>query len=128
MESPQRINFDRMGSIASVLCAVHCALSGFALGLISLVGLEFLASEKTEVFFILLTLGLGLISIYFGYTKHKKAWPSLLFLMGGVLVTAPHFLFGHGHEISIAGRMTSILGAACLVGFHFVNQKLVKAA
>jgi hypothetical protein len=128
MGNRPHVDFDRLGSIASLLCAVHCALTGFALGLVSTVGLSFLASEGAETIFIVVTLTLGALAIWSGYRKHRKPWPASLFLLGAFLIGFSHSMFGHGHETHPVSRVVSILGAASLIGFHYVNQRLAKLA
>lgn len=119
--------WDQLGSIASVLCAIHCAISGFAIGLISTVGLNFLASEGAEIAFVVVTLTIGSIAIFSGYRRHHQKWPAALFGFGAFLIGISHFGFAHSHENPIS-RVVSILGAGALITFHFFNQKLSKAA
>ena len=40
----ERINLDKLGACASAICAVHCLLTGIALGLLSVAGLGFMGS------------------------------------------------------------------------------------
>ena len=45
---PTRIDLDKAGATASLACAVHCALMPLVVTLLPLVGLGFLADERTE--------------------------------------------------------------------------------
>jgi len=54
-----RLNLDRIGAIASTICAVHCLLTGVAFGLLSVFGLGFIGSPEAEAGFIAFAVGVG---------------------------------------------------------------------
>jgi hypothetical protein len=115
------LNWDRFGTWASAMCAVHCLLTGFALGLMSIVGLDFIGSPLTEAAFVLAAATLGSLAVYHGAKKHHSIVPALIFVGGMAFVAGSHFLFGHGTP---GGAIMSIAGGLCLVSFHFVNFRL----
>jgi hypothetical protein len=127
MGSEPSIDYDRLGSIASTICAIHCAISGFALSLVSALGIGFIASEGAELLFILVTLVFGVFAIRSGFRKHGKYWPIGLFLGGALLIASSHLLFSHQHVLPMS-RIVSIAGAICLIAFHVVNHRLAKVA
>ena len=122
-----KLDVDKFGAIAGTLCAIHCLLSGVALGLLSTVGLGFIATGLSEVIFLTVTFSIGLFGIWFGYRRHRSWVPSLFFVAGLLMILGAHAPFGspkglddHTNPVSVA---LAVLGACCLVAFHFMNQR-----
>lgn len=129
MRGMSRVNVDRLGAIAGTACAIHCALSGVALGLLSTVGMGFLASETSEVVFLTVTLSLGSFAVVQGFRKHRSLWPTVLFVIGLFFIVLGHQVGGghdhHGHSHSNPfSWMLSVAGASSLVVFHVLNKRL----
>lgn len=114
---------EKIGACASAICAVHCALTGAALGLLSVAGLSFLREPWVEALFLLSTVVLGVWAIRHGLSRHGSWVPSMFFVAGLGLVVAKHFLLGD-HEESAAGIWTSLAGAGLLVTFFVLNARL----
>lgn len=115
-----RIDVDRWGAWVGTLCAIHCALSGFALGLLSWFGLSFIGSESTEIAFVASAVLLGGFAVFVGYRRHRSLLPTACFLTGLTSIGLSHFGFGHG---SVGGAVCSIMGGLFLVTFHVLNQR-----
>ncbi len=132
MQMRTSLNWDKVGGAASFLCAVHCVLTGVALGALSAFGLEFLASKGTEIAFLSVALIAGAFAIASGIRHHHDRRIALLFLAGLALIVARHFLFphqhghgndhGHAHAAPLAATLMSVAGGLLLVGFHVVNS------
>jgi len=121
------MNLDKVGAYASAVCAVHCLITGLALGLLSVVGLGFLGSVVTEAIFFLVTVGVGTVALVHGRRKHHSIVPALIFVAGLGCLLMSHFVFGHGHAgepKSVGGTMLNVLGGTTLVLFHLLNQRL----
>ncbi|HRK20298.1 MAG TPA: MerC domain-containing protein [Fimbriimonadaceae bacterium] len=114
---------DKIGACASAICAVHCALTGAALGLLSVAGLSFLREPWVEALFLLSTVVLGAWAMRHGLRRHGSWIPAAFFIAGLGLVVAKHFLLGD-HEESAVGIWTSLLGAGLLVTFFVLNARL----
>jgi ATP/ADP translocase len=130
-----RINYDKLGAIASAVCAVHCLLTGVALGLLSVAGLGFVGSLWTDVVFLVLVLSVGGTAIAHGIRKHHSAVPAMIFVAGLLMFLIGHFAFGHSHAVAsvepwgptrVAQVTLSVAGGLCIVLFHFVNFRLQK--
>jgi len=128
MKVATRWNVDRVGAYASAICAVHCIVSGLALGLLSVVGLDFIGSPVTEALFYLTAVGVGSWALMHGLRRHRSLWPGAIFLAGMACLFVSHFVFGHGRagQPSVGGTILSVAGGLSLVSFHIVNQRLTK--
>lgn len=118
-----RINWDKLGACASAVCAVHCMLTGFALGLLSVAGWGFLDSPLTDGLFITAAMILGTVAAIHGIRKHHSIAPSIVFILSLCCVVAGHFVVRHH---TLASTIFNILGGTGLVGFHWLNLRLRK--
>ena len=136
MANPARgINYDKVGAVASAVCAVHCLLTGVALGLLSVAGIGFVGSLWTDVVFLVLVLSVGATAVVHGMRKHHSVAPALIFLAGLLMFLIGHFALGHSHAaaadeawgpIRIAQVTLSVAGGLCIVLFHVVNLRMQK--
>ena len=127
MKARPAINLDKLGAYASAVCAVHCLITGVALGLLSVVGLGFLGSPSAELGFFLTTVTIGTIAMIHGRRKHHSVIPALVFVCGLGCLLVSHFGFGHGHDVSdrsVGGTFLNVVGGVSLVLFHILNQRL----
>lgn len=130
MKPSRTVDWDKLGGVASTLCAVHCVLTGVAMGFISAFGLEFIASTATELAFFGIALLAGLLAIRSGIKKHGDFRLSLLFIAGMALLIGRHVMFGHSHvhagqdihAVPLLATWMSIVGAVLLVSFHVSNS------
>jgi MerC mercury resistance protein len=116
-----RIDMDRVGAFASAACAVHCVLTGLALGLMSVAGFGFIASPIVEAGFFLTAILVGTWALVHGVRKHHSYRPALVFILGMGSLLVSHFILDHD---TLAGSLTSAFGGLCLVSFHILNQRL----
>lgn len=116
-----RWNVDRIGAYASAICAVHCVLTGVALGLLSVLGLDFIGSPVTEAMFFLTAVVVGSWALIHGMRKHRSAVPGSVFVIGMGCLLVSHFAFGHG---TAGGTIFSVLGGLSLLAFHWLNRRL----
>ncbi|MGV3617009.1 MAG: MerC domain-containing protein [Fimbriimonas sp.] len=127
MKGRSGINLDRVGAYASAICAVHCLITGIALGLLSVVGLGFLGSPAAELGFFLLTVTIGTTALVHGHRKHHSIVPALVFVCGLGCLLVSHFGFGHdhdGHGSNPPATFLNVVGGLSLVIFHVLNQRL----
>lgn len=129
----RRINLDKVGAVAGTICAVHCLLTGVAIGLLSVAGLQILGSTAAEVTFLSIATLIGLVAIVHGHKKHHSIVPALIFVLALVFIVVGHFVVQHAHgEVGhaqwdldqIVSTTSSVLGGLCLVLFHYVNQRM----
>ena len=134
MSSPaSRFSVDKLGALASAVCAVHCLLTGVALGLFSVAGLGFVGSVVADAVFLLIAIAVGGTAIVHGARKHHSVVPALIFVVGLAMFVMGHFAFGHTHGESAwswqraAHVALSVGGGLCIVLFHVVNLRLQKS-
>ncbi|NUO73372.1 MAG: MerC domain-containing protein [Frateuria sp.] len=112
---------DRLGAIASFLCAIHCAALPFVLAMLPLVGLEFLADHRFERAFVVFACALALLTLVNGYRRHRRpvplllAFPALALLLLGVTVAERYPLVLHSALVTCGGVL--------LASAHFVNLR-----
>ncbi len=124
--------WDKIGTVASAICAVHCLLTGVALGLLSYVGFGFMGSVITDLIFLSVAVVVAVVAIAHGVRKHHSYKPAAIFVIGLVLVVIGHFVLHHEHAASpsvlhwedILSTIFSVLGGLCFVLFHVVNLRL----
>jgi hypothetical protein len=116
-----KTNWDRLGTWASAICAVHCVLTGFAVGLLSVVGLSFVGSPLAEAIFIFAAVLLGSIAVYHGHRKHHSLLPAVIFVLGLGFIVVAHLAFEHHDPGS---TLFSVLGGSSLIAFHYTNMRL----
>ena len=133
---------DNVGTAASFICAVHCALLPLVGTLLPLVGLSFLASEPVE-WLLLLSAGFGTASLCLGFKEHRNRRVfavlaiGIAFLLAGrvfhnlPMLAGEHAHHGHDHAHTHEGFDLSIalmiLGGMTMIAAHLFNQNLCKA-
>ena len=93
---------DRLGSVASTLCAVHCAICAFLPVIFTAVGLNFLLNQSAEWLFSLVAIAFGLGALILGWRRHRSKTVAILLTLGVVGILASRGLeMGsdhHGHD------------------------------
>lgn len=128
------INWDRWGAWAASICAVHCVLTGVAMGLVSVLGLGFIANPTIEQTFIALAVGFGVLALWSGFKKHQSWVPAALFGGGLVALAIKNTIFACTHEVAPGqphhhshepgAVISAVVAGALLVGFHVLNLRL----
>ncbi len=123
--------WDKVGACASAICAVHCVLTGVALGLLSSLGLGFFGSLWVDFAFVGVAIVVGAIALWHGIRKHGSYLPALFYVAGLLAIVVAHFEdFSHSapvHAVHRHGSVTtvlSIVGGLCFVTFHILNLRL----
>lgn len=118
---------DRVGACASTLCAVHCLLTGVAMGSLAVLGLGFMAHPAVELGFLGIAFAVGIVAFVHGIRRHHSPWPAAVFVSGLAAIVASHFV-GHEHaggrEASALGTVLAVAGGLLVAAFHLVNLRL----
>lgn len=116
---------DRIGVIASCVCAVHCAATPFLLALLPLFGLGVVADPRTEWVLVIVSSVLGISSLLPAYIgKHQKTRPLVVFAIGLALIFFARVSF----EDTLQAEIPFVaFGALLIAGSHFLNSRLCRA-
>lgn len=128
----RNLGLDRIGAIASTVCAVHCLLTGVALGLLSYAGLGFMGSPLADMIFLGVAVAVAVVAIRHGIKKHHSYKPAMVFVAGLFCVVMGHFVIHHEHAanetdihlVDIVSTIFSVTGGICFVLFHVMNLRL----
>ena len=113
-----KVNWDGLGIITSLLCAVHCALLPVLLTSLPLFGVNIIHNLLFEWGMIAIAAAVGAYSLYHGFIKHHQQWlPAILFAVG-ILFLITKQLF-HQYEIWLL-----IPAVILIVTAHYQNYHL----
>lgn len=87
-------SLDRFGSIASTVCALHCALSPLVFGLLPLLGGSGLNERWLEPAFVSLSFGFAAMAVKRGYALHGRRVIVVLFALGFAAIAAGRWIVG----------------------------------
>lgn len=78
-----KINWDAIGIVASVACAIHCAILPLFLSSLPLLGINILHNPYFEGGMIFLAFCIGSYSLYHGFKRHHhQLLPLFVFTLG----------------------------------------------
>jgi len=117
---------DRIGAMASFLCALHCAALPFVLAVLPTLGLGFLADHLFERIFIACASALAITVLWHGYRRHHDRRALTLLVPGLVLMWIGGFLVD-GHETVGLHALLVVLGGSCVALAHLTNLRLQHA-
>jgi hypothetical protein len=115
------VGLDRLGTVASSVCALHCALCAIAPSLLTVLGLGALVSHSAEWGFTIIASALAVAAaIKGGCACGSWKAPTLLFA-GVIILVMSRFMEEAGLESS--GVFVSLLGGSILVAGHLANLR-----
>jgi hypothetical protein len=115
---------DRVGATASLLCAVHCAALPFVLALLPALGLGFLADHGFEHGFIACASVFAVVTLIYGYRRHRVRRAFIFLLPGLALLWAGGFMFDASDTLVLHATLVA-LGGTCVALAHLTNLRLV---
>lgn len=115
-----KINWDALGIVASVACAIHCALLPLFLSSLPLFGVNIIENIQFEYFMIVLAFILGTYALYHGFKKHHHSWWPVILFTVGILVLVLKVNF---HQLEWILLIPSV---GFIVFAHYLNFKLCR--
>jgi len=113
-----RINFDALGIIASIACAVHCAILPLLISSLPLFGINIVNNFWFETGMILLALIVGIFALRHGaHMHHHSRIPVTLFITGIALLFTKQF-FDHRYILYFL-----IPAVTLIVSAHLINYR-----
>ncbi|MBI5827970.1 MAG: MerC domain-containing protein [Chloroflexi bacterium] len=116
----KNISLDRFGSIASTVCAIHCALSPILFGLLPLIGGANANERWLEPLFVLAAIGLAVVALARGYAVHHRRSVVALFVLGFAGIVAGKWIVAGARPVLENG--TVVAGSLILVRAHRRNH------
>jgi hypothetical protein len=112
---------DRVGAVASFLCAIHCALLPFMLAALPLLGMEFLADHRFERGFVMFACVLALLVLVRGFRRHRWSRPLLLATPGLALLLLG-VTYAESYSIVLHSALVTC-GGLLVAAAHFINLR-----
>lgn len=114
------IDLDVMGTGASLLCAIHCAVTPIAVSYGVLAGMNIFENEKWDLALILISAILAITSLVNGYTKkHHDKTPLYSAFIGFTIIAIGHLGMHSG-----LGHMITAVGGVMIAFAHVHNAAL----
>lgn len=117
---------DRLGVVASTLCAIHCALLPVAAALLPALGLGAGGWVDLDQGFVIFASILAISTLGLGWRRHRAYRAFALLVPGLVLVWSGAFSPLHDHDARHLLVMT--VGGVLLALAHLVNLRLTHRA
>ena len=89
---------DNIGFSLSMLCAIHCLFFPILLIVLPLFGMVFLLDATAERAFVVGSVLMAAISLFWGFRVHKKWQALLLYFVGATLLLFATFFMPHSHQ------------------------------
>ena len=94
---------DNIGFSLSMLCAIHCLFFPILLIVLPLFGMVFLLDATAERAFVVGSVLMAAISLFWGFRVHKKWQALLLYFVGATLLLFATFFMPHSPVVPILG-------------------------
>lgn len=117
---------DKVGAACSTACAVHCASSAVAPGLLTALGLGSLVGPTVEWGFTGVAIVMGLIAVIVGWRRHRVTWVLLALGAGIAGLATGRMLESFGVES--AGAPVAIVSGLVLALGHVGGVRAARAA
>lgn len=115
------VNWDSLGIVTSVACAVHCALLPLILTSLPLFGVNIIHNDFFEAGMIALAFVIGSIALYHGYKRHHhRVLPLLIFSGGFIFLVLKQILTGY--EIKLLIPAVILILTAHFFNFSFCRK------
>jgi hypothetical protein len=109
---------ERIGSGASLLCAVHCAATPLVVTALPFLGDRISSSHWVEVLLIGTAACIGYTTLGASFRRHRRPAPLLLLTLGLLLVVV-----GHTALPEAMGTVAAIVGGLTLAGAQLLNRR-----
>ncbi len=115
-----KANWDNLGIITSLACAIHCAILPLMLTSLPLFGINIIHNLYFEWLMISIAFAVGIYALYHGYiTHHRSSTPVWLFSVG--------MLFLITKQVFPAYELWLLIPAVVLIiSAHYMNYKLCR--
>jgi len=113
-----KINWDALGIVTSLACAIHCAILPLFLTSLPLFGLNIIENRTFEFGMIGLAFVVGIYSFWHGFKKHHHSYMPITIFTAGFFFLVLRMFVPHGFEVPLL--IIAVLG---IVVAHVINYK-----
>lgn len=117
-----KINWDALGIVASIACAIHCAVLPLFLVSLPILGCNIIYNNLFEYGMIMLALAIGCIALYHGFKKHHHSVIPLLLFIGGIICLILKEFLNNTELLLLIPAIILIIWA------HYTNYRLCRKA
>ena len=125
----RQLELDQVGAVASIACAIHCAVIPIAISLSAAGVISVFDNEPVEWGFVLLAAVIGTVSAWRGYRRHGNKTVAVV-LAAAALGLVLGTISRHGADAHDPGHLFAwvlpLIGATIAVA-HIVNLRLCRA-
>lgn len=113
-----KMNWDGLGILTSLACAIHCAILPLMVTSLPLFGINIVHNQLFEWSMIALAFAVGVYSLVHGYIKHHQAvLPLAIFMAGFTFLVIKQFF--HGYE-----NWLLVPAVLLIISAHYMNYRL----
>jgi hypothetical protein len=113
-----KINWDALGIVTSLACAIHCAILPLFLTSLPIFGMEIIENRWFEFTMIGLAFVVGIYSLWHGFKKHHHSFVPMTVFTAGFFFLVLRMFVPHSYEISLL--VIAVIG---IVLAHLMNYK-----
>ncbi len=127
------VRLSRAGSILSLVCVVHCALTPLALLVVPLLAAQYggafedvvssVFSDSTEWVLLGVILVIAGGGVLVTYPVHRDRRPAILTMTGFLLLLSMRLVAGEGSSLELTGNL---IGASLIAWGSFMNRSLCR--
>ena len=116
---------DRLGSVASASCALHCLTLSLAPALVGVLGVEFLANEAVEWGLFASAVLFAVAAASLGFRAHRDVRVLGGFAVGLVVLSAARL--GEALDLFGGTLVLAVVGGGTLVASHLLSARRLRA-
>ncbi len=113
-----KINWDALGIVTSLACAIHCAILPLFLTSLPIFGMEIIENRWFEFTMIGLAFVVGIYSLWHGFKKHHHSFVPMTVFTAGFFFLVLRMFVPHSYEIPLL--VVAVIG---IVLAHLMNYK-----
>ena len=120
-QARSRAALDRIGTVLSITCALHCLFTPFLVATVSLGAIGSLASEGTELALLALATSLAAVALVLGWRIHRRPGSLGLFAIALSLIGLGRFVAPESAETPMV-----VAGGLSIALAHVINARFCR--
>ena len=115
-------NWDRLGIVLSLLCAIHCVLTPLIILSLPIMARYYLGNSFFHLALALMIIPVGVFAFVVGYRHHRKFQVLLLGIPGLIFISFVPYAV-HQMGIPLNEPLLMVVGSSLLISAHWINQR-----